>query len=585
MSNYNLHFLLSILIAEMVLFALRKNVKKKHLILGLLVIPFFSYSVFYNVNLGLVQSRLVYLVAYVGSIWCSIFYTCLVSFCQYSLKFEPKKNVLKTSILLLLQAILLIILFLIPWAVDTFPLSNTDAVLFTFFAPIDGSGEFVIKTLVNRVLYESLVGVGILFATQLLVAAILCKRKIFGKCSLMFFTFLFPETKNIRLMFYQVEKMVTVFLCGCVVANLFIVTSIIHSPAFEVFFDTNQESELYKEQYKIPDDSILLNDNPKNLLVVFVESMTNSFDRFTPELNQWKNKGTNFLPGGESVAGTGWTIAGITASLCGIPLNLPLGVNEYHGHLPTYLPGASCLTDFLSAKGYSQIAIQGSNADFTQKRFFWQTHGNVEIRDELFFKKEKIVPEDYNAFWGVEDKKMLEQSRTKLDSLAKTGKPFAAYILTVDTHQPNGFIDPSCDYNEATLYQNALRCSSRIISDFLEWCSNQSWFENTVVLVAGDHVLQSLSVKAGLPLNEKMQTIAFMLNVPFKEKRINRFFSNLDYSATILESMGWNLPNHAFGLGRSLFASESTMLEKYGRDSLDALLRQRSTQYDAFMKK
>jgi phosphoglycerol transferase len=52
---------------------------------------------------------------------------------------------------------------------------------------------------------------------------------------------------------------------------------------------------------------------------------------------------------------------------------------------------------------------------------------------------------------------------------------------------------------------------------------------------------------------------------------------------TILESMGFELENHAIALGKSLYAELPTLLERYGRKTLDSLLRERSIQYDYFL--
>lgn len=311
--------------------------------------------------------------------------------------------------------------------------------------------------------------------------------------------------------------------------------------------------------------------------------MMNNYKAYTPELNEWQLKGLGFFPGSESVSGTGWTIAGITAALCGLPLNMPMGIGEYHGSLPTYLPNAVCLMDILHEQGYNQMFVQGTSAEFTQKRKFWTTHGLVEVHDELHYKKQGKVPEDYHVFWGIEDEKTLSYAREDLDSLSKRNSPFAFYLLTVDTHQPNGYVDESCNYSEDTPFKNALRCTSNKVGKLLAWMSEQPWFENTIVLVVGDHTQQMLSEKAGLPKDEKLYAMSFLLNVSTDGISFNRGFSNLDYTPTLLEALGWRIPDHGFALGRSLISNEPTMLEMFGRDSLDVLLRQRSIQYNYFL--
>lgn len=560
MSSYTIHFIIALILSEIAFCFFHKGTKRLYFILGLIAIPVLSYGIFYNDSLIYIKSRLVLLIAYCGSFWLTYSYSHIIKLLTKENLPVQKEPHAKKATFFALQAILLLLLFLFPWAVSTFPLSNFDAVLFTFFAPIDGSGEFVIKTLKEKVFISCATSFFVILTVQLVLGTIL-KR------------------------LFLIEKEFAIFLLGCVLANLLIIPSIMHSPAFKVFFESSVDSKFYSTYYIEPSNAQPpQTDSKKNLVVIFVESMANNFNSYTPELNYWKQQGINFIPGGESVAGTSWTIAGITAALCGIPLNLPMNTNEYHGRLPTYLPGATCLSDRLKDIGYNQVFIQGSNADFTQKREFWTSHGNVSIRDDQYYKKQKKVSQDYNVFWGIEDKKMFSFAKEELSNISLQDKPFAAYILTVDTHQPNGYLDSSCSNNENTPYKNALRCSSFMIDEFLNWMKEQPWYDNTIVFVTGDHTIQALATKAGLNPEEELFTTAFLLNAKESHPSANRRFSNLDYPATILDAMGWNLPSSGYGLGKSLFSQQQTLLDIFGRDSLDILLRQRSLQYDVFLR-
>ena len=152
--------------------------------------------------------------------------------------------------------------------------------------------------------------------------------------------------------------------------------------------------------------------------------METNFAQYTPEINSLEKEHTNFAPGGESVSGTSWTIAGITGKLCGIPLNMPMGIGEYLGKLPTYLPGAKCLMNVLADKNYNQVYMQGSSGDFTQKRTFWTVHGNVAVHDIEYFKQAGKIPNDYHVFWGFEDRKLYRFAKEELDSLYKLKYPY-----------------------------------------------------------------------------------------------------------------------------------------------------------------
>lgn len=444
-----------------------------------------------------------------------------------------------------------------------------------------GSNDFVIESLKEKIIQTVPISFFSLTAIQIICALILFKLKISGLFHKGPFTFSISPSMGKKQIFLDVLKPCSFLLLGTVLANLLILPSILNSESFEALFAKRVDSSLYKNHFVEPKDANAF--GQKNLIVIFLESMTNNFSQYTPELNSWKNQGISFYPGGTSVSGTSWTIAGITAALCGIPLNMPITDSEYLGKLPTYLPNATCIMDMLKTVGYNQLSIQGSSADFTQIRDFWNKHGNVEIRDNQYYEKTKQIPANYHVFWGMEDKKTLTFAQNALDSLSKLSQPFALYVSTIDTHQPNGYLDTSCHYSEDAQYKNVLRCSSSMVGNLLTWMQTQPWFKNTVIAIVGDHILQSLAIKAGLPQNEKLHTTAFFLNTDYKDINRKRSFTNLDYAPSILEAIGWQLPNHGFGLGRSLFSKEKTMLEIYGEDSLNTLLRQRSIQYDYFL--
>lgn len=584
MSWYSIHFIISICLGLIVLLFLRGSLRKGHFLLGLVIVPLLSFEAFYNVDFSLLNSWFVYPIGYLGTFWVLYLYCFFISFKRSEKSIEIKNPAIKALFWFALQALVILILFLIPWAFDTFPLSNIDSVLFTFFAPIDGSGEFVISTLYKKVFFYGACTYLLLLVLQLLGTLILLKKNVGGTFAKKPISLAVPSTFRFFGKLVAVQKLIILPLFGCLCIHMFLLPSILYSPALAALFESSIDSEFYKSHYKSPlNVEVPQNENKKNLVVIFVESMANNFERYTPELNSWQKKGLEFRPGAESVAGTGWTIAGITSALCGLPLNMPMGINEYHGKLPTYLPNAVCMMELLQKDGYNQIYVQGTNADFTQKRLFWKSHGDVSIHDEIYFKQENKVPKNYSVFWGIEDNKTFSFAKDDLDSLASKGTPFALYLLTIDGHQPNGYLDTGCDQSEDTPYKNVLRCSSRMLGAFLEWMSEQSWYKNTIVVVVGDHTLPALSEKAGLPQDEKLYTVAFMLNSENDGVTLKRKFTNLDYAPTILEAMGWALPNHGFGLGRSLLSSEPTMLEIYGRDSLDALLRQRSRQFDYFL--
>jgi len=587
MHSYSLHFIIALSVSTVLSVIFCHTLKKK--LLAFLVYPAFFYSLFYNYDYVLYLGSLSpIIIAYVGAIFSTFVFLFFSRLKVDKLGFkECKTNVFSIVAFFLFQYICVAYTYVIPWAIDTFPLSNVEAVLFTLFAGTnEGAEEFVISSFIEKVFKPSYPTFFMLFFLQLLAAFALQKRKI----SLSFKLWKLKHSiygNSLKRVTLQIQKIILVLLAiYCTIQSL-VLPGIVMSSPFQALFQQPVDSELYRAHYIHP-DSIQVDapSPPRNLIVIMLESMETNFAQYTPEIIELQKQNQNFYPGGVNVSGTSWTIAAITGKLCGIPLNMPMGIEEYLGKLPTYLPGAKCLMNILENKGYSQVYMQGSSGDFTQKRTFWTVHGNVAVHDIEYYKHVGKIPNDYHIFWGFEDRKLYQFAKEELDSLSKLGKPFALYMLTVDTHQPEGFLDDYCstqfNSDEGKL-PRVLRCTSKQLSEFLLWAQIQSWYNNTVISVMGDHAMPMLSPKANVPPTDSLYWTNFIINSIIQEPIRERQYSSLDVFPTLLESIGYVLENRGIALGRSLYSDSLTMLELYGRHTLDSLLRVRSIQYDKFL--
>jgi phosphoglycerol transferase len=89
----------------------------------------------------------------------------------------------------------------------------------------------------------------------------------------------------------------------------------------------------------------------KNLVFIYAESLERTyfdetlFPGLMPRLRALESESLSFT-GVVQAPGTGWTIAGMVASQCGIPLFTPSHGNSMSG-LDSFLPAATCLGDLL----------------------------------------------------------------------------------------------------------------------------------------------------------------------------------------------------------------------------------------------
>ena len=595
MSLYSVNFIIALVLSA-ILSAIYKNPLKKRLI-AMACAPTFLYVFFYNYDYGLMEGPVPFIISYTGAALSVCLSLLVVSFHKTQEDFaRTSRPLAKFLFSEILVCLFVCIIYVSPWAIDTFPLSNVEAVLFTVFAgDNEGAEEFVISSFMNKVFYPALWTIIVVLIADLVLSFVLSKKDFFCGTKLWKFKLLFNRRGFLQIL-WQVQKAILVVSASYVAILLLVLPGIIMSTPFKALIQQPVDSEFYRENYVHPDSvKIIAQEDPRNLVVIFLESIEKNFAHYMPEIGYLEKSSLDFVPGGQNVSGTSWTIAGITGKLCGIPLNMPMGINEYHGRLPTYVPYAKCLMDVLADKGYNQLYAQGTSGEFTQKKDFWRTHGNVEIHDIEYYKSVRKVPEDYYVFWGFEDRKLYRFVKEELDRLSNLDKPFALYMLTVDTHQPQGYLDDSCKIalkdagvveDNVNRFPEALRCASMQLESFINWMREQPWFEKTVVFVMGDHATPSLSTKAGLPQSESLYWTNFVVNAHLdsgKTYRQGRAYSSLDMFPTILESMGFELENHAVALGKSLYADSLTLLEKYGQKTLDSLLRERSVQYDYFL--
>lgn len=582
MTSYSVHFIVALVLSAAIPLFFRNPLKKR--LIALLLAPVIQYLLFYNFDYGLLGGPVPFLISYLGAVFSSC-----VALLAVSLRTVPMNSksipVFKIRFVLsfALVFICLCVVFALPWAVDIFPLSNVEAILFTIFSGTNAGAEnFVVSSLVQKVVLPASGTFAFILALQVVLSFVQFRKNVRYEARLWKFRI-------------GLNRMVLVVLVPYACILLLVLPGIVSSAPFRAFFQQPIDSKFYREHYIHPDSAQIQSlGKSRNLIVIFLESMETNFSKHTPEIAALEKSSLNFAPGGEDVSGTTWTIAGITGKLCGIPLNMPMGIDEHHGKLPTYLPHAKCLMDVLAGKGYNQLYAQGSSGDFTQKRTFWTDHGDVGFHDIEYYRSVGRISENYNVFWGFEDRKLYGFAKEELDSLAGLGKPFAFYMLTVDTHQPFGYLDDSCkialknvglEVKDDNRFPAALRCASMQLASFVEWIKEQPWSENTVIAIMGDHTSPMLSNKAGLASTDSVYWTNFIVNSAVADEAYHRgrSYSSLDMFPTLLESMGFELEGRSIGLGRSLYADKPTLLEIYGKPVLDSFLRERSVQYDYFI--
>ena len=135
------------------------------------------------------------------------------------------------------------------------------------------------------------------------------------------------------------------------------------------------------------------------------------------------------------------------------------------------------------------------------------------------------------------------------------------------------------DYNAQ--YPNVVRCSSRQLTDFILWIQEQPFYENTTIVICGDHLTMDPDFMQGVD-GEYQRTIynCIINSVVEPKQEKNRLFGTYDMMPTTLAAMGATIAGERLGLGTNLFSSKKTLTEEYGFEVVDAEFQKKSTFYN-----
>ncbi|MFW6346827.1 MAG: sulfatase-like hydrolase/transferase, partial [Halomonas sp.] len=325
-------------------------------------------------------------------------------------------------------------------------------------------------------------------------------------------------------------------------------------------------------------------DSPPNLLLLYLESIEGTYadrERFGDayaHLDAIGDRGRVF-EAVRQIENTSWTMAGMIASQCGTPL-MPAGLlhDSQFEPLGRVVPGVDCLGDVLAGQGYRLAYLGGASKAFAGKGFFYEGHGF-----ETVLGREELVPRledpDYVNNWGLYDDSLYDATIEEIRRLEAEGEgPWGVVTLSLTGHAPHGYPARAClerqgDFDgQDILYSVA--CSAWLARQLIERLDAEGLLDNTLVVLASDHLTMRVSVWDQLTQGERDNT--FMLLGPGIEPgtHTRRESSMLDLFPTILEAMGFAIDDHRAGLGVSLLSSVPTLLESHGQADLTARMHE-----------
>ncbi len=294
----------------------------------------------------------------------------------------------------------------------------------------------------------------------------------------------------------------------------------------------------------------------KNLVMVYAEGLERTyfdesiFPGLIKGLRGLEALGTTFT-NVIQVEYTGWTMGGLVASQCGIPLVTTYRENNSMVGMDRYLASATCLTDLLFEKNYYNVFYGGANRVFAGKGLFLDTHNYQETHGEEDLRA-KLFDKSYLSGWGLYDDSMLDLSYKRFLELSEKDGNFALVNLTLDTHPPKGHPSWRCKdikYGDGSNQMlNSVACSDHLITNYVKKVLASSYASDTVVVIASDHLAFN-NTAIDLLKKGNRRNMFIVIDPDSEPAVIDRLSSTLDYGSTILPYIGFD---GNIGLGRDV---------------------------------
>lgn len=351
------------------------------------------------------------------------------------------------------------------------------------------------------------------------------------------------------------------------------------------FITANFGPDYFTPNYVHPEKVQVAADQPKNLVLIYVESLEATYgnaDLFGKDLLQpLKAAGGRSFARFPAAPGTEWTIAGIIASQCGLPLKRVSVYNENDQgqQVSSYLPNARCLPDMLAGLGYHNVFMGGASLDFSGKGLYLRNHGYHELYGKEEWVAGGVDPASLEDWWGLHDDDLFANARKKVTELHASGEPFNLTLLTVDTHGPRGYASKACaGVPKAGRFENIVECTARQVADFVRFIETSGYMENTRVVVLGDHLAMPN------PLSDKLKRApdrhVFNAFFPAQAATMQRDeILHFDMYPTILEFIGIKVPDSRLGLGYSGLSVAADQLPANRLQEMQSALMNKSDTY------
>ena len=501
------------------------------------------------------------------------------------------KNKIRTFILLLITLFVAFAIVGSRYYHNEYPRQDFDVILFTITAGVENTSSSVIQSIIKSCI-ASLIALWIILFIPTITnikngVYLRIHRKKSGK-----------------------EKIIQLFPIKFTSKHSILYSTFILFIAFTVFVKSfgideylrnqMQDSTLFEEYYvdarKV---GIEFPETKRNLIFILGESFENTvlsrenggaWDySLMPELEQLALNNTSFsntqqLGGPYAIYGADYSAAGNIAMTSGVPLKLTdISKNPESIHASdSFMSGVYSLGEVLSDNGYNLEIIMGSDGTFGNRKQYYECNGHYKIFDLNYAISTGKMTEADKVWWGFSDDDLYSWSKDEILNLASQDKPFNYILVTADTHFTDGYLSPYAEKKYSSQYENVHAYASKLANDFIDWVKTQDFYENTTIVIVGDHLGMQNNFYSDKIQGDYSRTIynVFINDVLEPTNNHNRTFTSYDIYPTILASIGVKIEGNRLGLGTNLYSDIPTIPEELGIENFNNELKKNSKYYN-----
>ncbi|MFV0344714.1 MAG: LTA synthase family protein [Bacteroidales bacterium] len=276
-----------------------------------------------------------------------------------------------------------------------------------------------------------------------------------------------------------------------------------------------------------------------NIVLIMMESMSaakmtrhGNADNLTPFLDSLSNEGIYF----ENCYSAGkHTFNGIFGTLFSFPA-------LYRQHPLKNMLRCDGLSTILAENGYTSTYFTTHDSNFDNVKGALISNDFNKIIDWTSYSDSEI-----RSIFGVPDDYMFRFAMPVLNELAEKKKPFFVAMMTISDHGP--YYVPNYFKPKTTeIKKQIVEYADWSLRQFIQSCSKQDWFDNTVFVFVADH---------GAPMNAKYDIALNYFHVPLlfyspniiKDKYVyTDIASQIDVFPTLMGILGLPYINNTLGV-------------------------------------